>query len=350
MRRILLLVIALATAAGGLGACGGSGVPVGSRLEDFITREGDVEPFDSAAVNFLVVGDWGRNGFFNQSDVARAMGRTGNEIQSQFTISTGDNFYVSGVESTSDPKWDRSFEDIYTARSLQSRWYSTLGNHDWQGSVQAQLDYTLQSDRWYLPERYYAETLPVDDSTEALFVFLDTSPLTYTEVQRRKYDESIPWTPERQLAWLDSTLTASRAAWKIVVGHHPIYVGSVSYIDNPILIDLLPPIFERHGVQAYFAGHDHNLQHLRPKGSTVDYFISGAGSLTREVVQTPHTLFALRTPGFMAVSLTAHRMDIRALDEENTLVYAATVPLRRGRRLPLPFGLGDRMGTSNPAP
>ena len=343
MRTAFILALICAGTLGALAGCGGSGgVPVGSRYDDFVTREGDVAPFDSAALNFLVVGDWGRNGFFNQSDVARAMGRTGDEILSRFTISTGDNFYVSGVESTDDAKWDRSFENIYTAASLQSRWYSTLGNHDWQGSVQAQLDYTSLSDRWYLPDRYYAETLAVDDSTDVLFVFLDTSPLTYTAAQRRKYDESIAWTPERQLAWLDSTLGASSAEWKVVVGHHPIYVGSVSYVDNPVLIESLPPIFERHGVQAYFAGHDHNLQHLRPQNTTVDYFISGAGSLTREVAQTPNTLFALRTPGFMAVSLTARRMDIRAIDEENALVYAAAVPLRRGGRLPLPFGLGDR--------
>jgi len=350
MRFAALIVLALSGALSVLAGCGGAGVPVGSRYEDFATREGDVAPFDSAAVNFLIVGDWGRGGFFNQSDVARAMGRAGTEIQSQFTISTGDNFYVSGVESTDDPKWDRSFENIYTASSLQSRWYSTLGNHDWQGSVQAQIDYTRQSDRWYQPERYYAETMTVDDSTNALLVFLDTSPLTYTEAQRGKYDETVAWTPDHQLAWLDSTLAASTSEWKIVVGHHPIYVGSVSYIDNPTLIGLLPPIFERHGVQAYFAGHDHNLQHHRPKDATVDYFISGAGSLTREVVQTPHTLFALRTPGFMAVSLTATRMDVRAIDEENTLVYAAAVPLRRGRRLPLPFGLGRGASSSSQTP
>ena len=330
--------------------CGTPGVPVGSRTEAFEARAGEVAPFDSSALNFLVVGDWGRNGFFNQSDVARAMGRTGRQIQSQFTVSTGDNFYVSGVTSVDDPKWDRSFEDIYTAPSLQSRWYSTLGNHDWQGNVQAQIDYTERSDRWYQPARYYAETFAVDDTTEALFVFLDTSPLTYSESQRSKYDPTIEWTPDVQVAWLDSTLAASTAEWKVVYGHHPIYVGSVSYIDNPVLVDLLVPIFERRGVQAYVNGHDHNLQHHRPQGATVDYFTSGAGSLTREVVQTQHTLFALRTPGFMAVSITANRMDVRALDEENTLVYATAVPRRRGRRLPLPFGLGEPSQPAGEAP
>ena len=320
-------------------ANGGPGVPIGSRVDDLALEPGDVAPFDTAAVSFLVVGDWGRNGFFNQSDVARAMGRTGKTISSQFTISTGDNFYVSGVESVDDVKWGRSFEDIYTAPSLQSRWYVSLGNHDWQGSVQAQIDYTARSDRWYQPARYYAETIPVDDETDALFVFIDTTPLSESEDRRGKYDDGIAWTPDRQLAWLDSTLASSSAEWKIVVGHHPIYVGSTSYIDNPALIESLVPIFERNAVQAYFNGHDHNLQHHRPRGSTVDYFTSGAGSLTRGVVQTPNMLFAVRTPGFMAVSLTAKRMDVHAFDEENELAYATAVPLRRGDRLPLPFGL-----------
>ena len=334
--------LALLALAAALWACG-TPQPVGQRVPSFteLAPEDVPPPFDSTGFNFLVVGDWGRNGYFNQSEVAEAMGVIGASIQSRFTISTGDNFYLNGVTGVDDVKWERSFERIYTAESLQSRWYVTLGNHDWQGDVTAQIGYTETSERWYLPAQYYAETLALDDGTRVLFCFLDTNPLAYPQEYQRRFSDTGEWDEEGQLEWLDRTLETSDAAWKIVVGHHPIYVGSTAYSDNERLVERLVPIFERHGVQAYFAGHDHNLQHHRPEGSTTDYFVSGAGSLTREVVETPNTLFALRVPGFMAVSMTPYRMGIQAYSEDLELVYQAEVPLRRGARLDLPFGLGE---------
>ncbi len=338
-RRLLLLGLALAALAG----CTSVGVPVGQRVPAADAAMEPV-PFDSAAVNFLVVGDWGRNGFFNQADVARGMGRVGERVRSRFTISTGDNFYLAGVDGADDPKWRRSFEDVYTAPVLQSTWYSVLGNHDWMGDVPAQIAYSDQSDRWHMPAQYYAETLAVGDSAEALFVFLDTTPLASPPEYQQRFSDSGDWDVEGQLAWLEETLSGSDAAWKVVVGHHPIYVGSIRYTDNERLVELLVPLLERHGVQMYFAGHDHNLQHHRPEGSVVDYFVSGAGSLTREVIETPNTLFALRTPGFMAVSMTPTSADVQAYDEDGVLMYQAQVPRRRGDRVPLPFGLDGAPG------
>ncbi|WP_420453879.1 purple acid phosphatase family protein [Rubrivirga sp.] len=331
---------ALALVAALLAGCG-TPQPVGQRVPDPVAlAEAEPAPFDSSAFNFLVVGDWGRNGFFNQAEVARAMGDVGEAVESRFTISTGDNFYLAGVTGVDDVKWTRSFEAIYTAPSLQSRWYSTLGNHDWQGDVPAQIAYTETSERWYLPAQYYSETLAIDDETRVQFVFLDTTPLAYPESYKARFSDTGDWDVEDQLTWLERTLENSDATWKIVVGHHPIYVGSVRYSDNERLVEQLVPVFERTGVNAYFAGHDHNLQHHRPDGSPIDYFVSGAGSLTREVVETPNTLFALRTPGFMAVSMTRTRMSVQAYDEDRQLVYTTVVPLRRGDRLDLPFGLG----------
>ncbi len=68
---------------------------------------------------FMKVGDWGRDGLYNQSEVARAMGRVGNNLD--FVISVGDNFYESGLTSVEDAQFDTSFTHIYTAESLQVR-------------------------------------------------------------------------------------------------------------------------------------------------------------------------------------------------------------------------------------
>ena len=123
-----------------------------------------VAPAEAAApaLPFVLIGDWGRYGHDHQRDVAAQMGQTAARLGSRFTISLGDNFYENGVASVADPQWQASFERIYTAPSLQTPWRVILGNHDYRGNVQAQLDYARQSPRWRLPARYYqlTETLP----------------------------------------------------------------------------------------------------------------------------------------------------------------------------------------------
>ncbi len=71
------------------------------------------------SLNFIVMGDWRRVGEDHQKPVAAQMGKTAKEAGADFVIATGDNFYPKGVVSEHDPLWKYSFEDIYTAFSLQ---------------------------------------------------------------------------------------------------------------------------------------------------------------------------------------------------------------------------------------
>jgi hypothetical protein len=310
----------------------------------------EAEPFSGDALNFIVFGDWGRAGFFNQREVAVQMGRTADEIRSRFVISTGDNFYTTGVTSVDDPKWLRSFEEIYTARSLWEPWYVTLGNHDWQGDPFAQIAYSQRSPRWRMPDLYFTTRFRLDDdSTDVLIVYLDTTPLADFE-RAELYPMSDMWDQGAQLRWLDSTLAASNAEWKIAVGHHPIIVGSRRYRDNPHLLRDVLPVLERHGVQAYFAGHEHNLQHLRLPDRRMEHFISGAGSLLRDPLPDENTIWALRTPGFMTVSLTPSQMFVQAIDDRGRVRYAVTVARIEGPTGPGTPAPGEAFGPDEPVP
>ena len=51
------------------------------------------------------------------------MGVVAKKFKAEFIVSTGDNFYPNGVKSTRDYNWIASFENIYTAHSLQTDWY-----------------------------------------------------------------------------------------------------------------------------------------------------------------------------------------------------------------------------------
>lgn len=52
------------------------------------------------------------------------MGRIGEQLDIDFVVSTGDNFYGDGLRDVNDPAFLESFKDIYTATSLQKQWYS----------------------------------------------------------------------------------------------------------------------------------------------------------------------------------------------------------------------------------
>ena len=188
-------------------------------------------------LNFVVLGDWGRMGTPEQHAVARGMGRVAATSQSQFVVTTGDNFYEDGVASIDDPHWRGSFEDVYTNASLQMPWYVALGNHDYRGNVQAQIDYTRHSARWRLPARYYAFEKTIDGCAKAQFVVLDTTPFLprYRHSDGERLASVGEQAPLGQLAWLRATLARSDAPWKCVIGHHPLYSGSPFHGGTPEL-------------------------------------------------------------------------------------------------------------------
>jgi acid phosphatase len=280
---------------------------------------------DVAALNFVLVGDWGRMGREHQTDVARQMGETAAAIGSQFTVSMGDNFYENGVASVDDPQWQGSFERIYTAPALQSRWKIILGNHDYRGNVQAQLDYGKQSARWYLPARYYSETVTLPDGGTADFFYLDTSPFiknyigTKTNIAGQDTDA--------QLAWLDAGLAASKATWKIVIGHHPVYTalsaGDGYDHDQPDLIARLNPVLLKHDVPIYICGHDHCLQVVKMDGVT--YVVNGAGSETYTPEAPIRGGFASGAHGFMTVKLSSAALEFALIDMAGTTLYTQRI-------------------------
>ncbi|HLX68279.1 MAG TPA: tartrate-resistant acid phosphatase type 5 family protein [Verrucomicrobiae bacterium] len=287
----------------------------------------DVAYTPAGGLNFLVFGDWGRHGETDQVDVATQMGIAANAIKPQFIISVGDNFYEDGVTSTSDPQWQNSFENVYHSPSLQVPWYVALGNHDYRGNCDAQIAYGQLSQRWNMPARYFTQSRQIDAATTVDFFYLDTTPMVKSYWHEPGYREHVSTQDvPKQLAWFKAALAASTAPWKIVIGHHPIYSGGgiLGHGDTRELIADVLPLLKQYQVQAYFNGHDHNLQHL--KAGTVNLFDSGAGSRARPVFRTKYTKFAEACSGFTAVTLQADSMKVRMIDDRGRLLYTANIP------------------------
>jgi hypothetical protein len=278
------------------------------------------------ALNFLAVGDWGRNGEFHQKDVAARMGEAAGQLGAEFILSLGDNFYPNGVASVHDYQFVRSFEKVYNAHSLMVDWYVVLGNHDYRGNAEAQIEYSNISRRWRMPARYYSFERELDDDSgeKALFVFIDTSPF-----EKKYYNEFIykakvsTQDTTAQKIWLERVLSESKAKWKFVVGHHPLYSGGKRIKETGDVRSSFEDLFERHRVDAYFAGHEHDLQHNVAK--TVHHFISGAGSEVRPTGQSSFTRFAKSVQGFMCFSVTSNQLLVQTVDYRGNVIYKTTV-------------------------
>ena len=267
---------------------------------------------------FLVVGDWG-TGSAAQKRVAIEMGTTAEAIAARFVISTGDNFYSSGVQGIDDAQWRTSFEDIYDAPSLMIPWYAVLGNHDHQGNVSAQVAYTKVSSRWRMHSTYYRHTEVLGNGTLADFFFIDTEPILR---QYRSWVDRLR--RNDQLAWLDRELASSTARWKIVVGHHPIFSGESRRGGTLALINWVRPLLDKHRVQVYLNGHSHGLEHIVVGG--VHYLTSGAGESPRRSRALRSTRFVKGSQlGYLVGRLLPDFMDIEFRDDTGNSLYRARI-------------------------
>ncbi len=275
---------------------------------------------------FLIASDLGRNGYYDQKQVAEMMGEVAAIADPEFIALAGDTHHFQGVRSVQDPLWLTNFEWIYKHPELMISWHPVLGNHEYEGTSQAVLDYASVSRRWEMPDRYYAMTESVSDGVDVLLLYIDTPPLI------DKYRNSPVQHPDagkqdmdRQLAWIDTNLGASKAKWKIVLGHHPVFAGTTKEeSERTDLQERLQPLLDRHGVDAMVSGHIHNFQHIRVPGSEVDYFVNSSASQSRVVVPFEGALFASPDPGFTLCTVKETELTITFVNQVGEIIYQHT--------------------------
>jgi acid phosphatase len=284
-----------------------------------LTAAGSMAPASDSGLAFVVMGDWG-NGRDGQKAVAVSLAQRAGEIGAKFVITTGDNFYPRGVRSTTDKLWRTRFEDVYTPPALQVPWLVALGNHDHRGSINAEIQYTKISPRWRLSSPFYRHSEWLDSGGRVDFFFLDTTPLYHAS--------RLPWKlwpfGSRQYAWLEHELAVSTADWKFVIGHHPVFSGG-GHGNTDALVRKLKPLLERYGVQAYFNGHNHILEHIVVDG--IHYLTSGAGAGAESKALRPvaGTLAAFGVAGFMTVTVRTDVARVEFVDATANPLYRTEI-------------------------
>ncbi|KAM4594691.1 tartrate-resistant acid phosphatase type 5a [Fundulus diaphanus] len=236
------------------------------------------------SIRFLAVGDWGGLPYppyvtAVQKTTAHEMSKVAEQMGVDFVLALGDNFYYKGVDSVDSPRFQETFESVYTAKSLRVPWYVLAGNHDHAGNVKAQIEYSQRSDIWRFPSYYYELNFHIPNTGKTLtIIMLDTVMLCGNSddfVDEKPRGPLSAVDANRQLVWLQERLARSEADFLLVAGHYPVWSVS-EHGPTECLLQRLHPLLLKHNVTAYLCGHDHNLQYLEESG--VGYVVSGAGN------------------------------------------------------------------------
>jgi acid phosphatase len=264
---------------------------------------------DETPLRFLALGDWGA-GTALQKDVAASMDLYAMTKPIDMIISTGDNIYGKGVKSVDDPQWKTKFEDVYTGEFIQKPWYAIFGNHDYLGNVPAQIEYSKVNPLWNFPDFFYNFQMNAGEASIEFFM-LDTNLL-------------VEGNDINMLVWLEQSLEASTAFWKIVVGHHMIRSYGV-YGDLKFMNEKVKPILDHYKVDLYLSGHDHDLQLIKHPEDVFYQVISGAGGGSRDTSWGEYSLFAETNGGFAALTISSSALYIEYIGRNGDLLYSHAI-------------------------
>jgi len=196
-------------------------------------------------------------------------------------------------------QWERLF--FTPAAPLISRvpLYPSLGNHE-------------ENDQHYfnflsLPGKGGQESYYSFDYGNAHFVVLDSA---FTSIE----EGSAQW------KWLVEDLQRSKATWKFASYHHPPFTAGGNYYSKKRieLKKILPPLFDKHGVDIAFHGHDHDYERTVPiisKGGArpVTYVVNGnGGTPLRYVGKREWTAYSERVFGYTLVRINGQRLELEA--------------------------------------
>ncbi len=254
---------------------------------------------DSQPVRVLAFGDYGDGGK-GQRDVAAAMLRYHRKHVFDFGITLGDNFYSKGMKGVDDPRWKTWWDKLYDPLGIQ--FYATLGNHDYgfPESPEAEILYSKKSPSWRMPATQYTFT---------------AGPVQFYAVDSQVMSSD-------QLDWLKKELDASRSEWKVVYGHHPIFSHG-QHGNNENLKRILLPVLKGRA-DLYFAGHDHDMQHLKPEGN-LHFFVAGSGGKIRKIKAGERSLFAKSALGFAVLEIDRRALKVTFVGKNLKVLYEYTL-------------------------
>jgi 3',5'-cyclic AMP phosphodiesterase CpdA len=250
-------------------------------------------------LRFVSVADTG-TGAKGQYNVAKAMTSYHSKNTYDLVVLAGDNIYNNGEIEKINEVFERPYADLLKAGV---KFQACLGNHDIRtANGENEVKYAA----FNMKGRYYTFS-----RGEVQFFALDTNDIAGNK---------------QQFAWLEKELSSSKAPWKIVFGHHPIY-SSGHYGSNAAFVQLLTPLFQKYGVQVYINGHEHNYERTKSINGTT-YIICGAGAGNRPVGKSKWTEYSTSDLSFAAYEVYPDRIEISGIGTDNRVFDKGVIQLK----------------------
>jgi len=243
-----------------------------------------------------VIGDWG-TGDRDEIGVANQIFAAHQRRPFDFVISAGDNIYPNGNPRYFAKNFERPFANLLKDRV---KFYAVLGNHDVEEGRHDQCQYSL----FNMGGRNYYKVDAGDGLAE--FFMLDSNDFGGAQV-----------------AWLENSLRASQAKWKIAIFHHPIYSSGKRHGSATGLRTRLEPLFTRYGINIGISGHDHIYERTKPQKG-IHYFVSGAAGQVRRGDVNRGTGFSAASfdddNHFMTFEISGTEASFQAISESGRVV------------------------------
>lgn len=258
-------------------------------------------------VRFAVIGDSG-TGNTHQYRIARQMLAWHDRFPYALVLMLGDNIYGGwrggGDQKYFDEKFDRPYAGLL-ARGVVFR--AALGNHD--TNVRDGRDEIEAYNRFHIggPQGYYSFTVGrLDDGVPLVEFFV----INTVKLGRDKHDPP-------QLAWLERSLASSRARWRILYGHHPLYSTGQRHGSDLALRAKLEPLLAGR-VHVVLAGHDHVYERFHPQQGIVYFVCGSSGQLRRGNARASALVAAAEDQHrvFMLWEATPAELRFRAINEK----------------------------------
>jgi 3',5'-cyclic AMP phosphodiesterase CpdA len=250
---------------------------------------------------FAVLGDFG-TGETDEFAIAKQMLDTHHRSPFDLVLAVGDNIYPNGSARYFVPNFEKPFEGLLQERV---KFYAVLGNHDVEAGRKDQMNYPLFN---MGGSNYY--TIGRGNGLVDFFMLDSTA-----------FDAN-------QASWLENSLRASRAVWKIAAMHHPIYSSGKKHGSETRLRAVLEPLFTRYHLQVAFAGHDHVYERTKPQKG-IQHFITGAGGKMRRGdidMKSPLRAASYDTDNsFMVIELDETEMTFKSISETGEVVDSGVI-------------------------
>jgi 3',5'-cyclic AMP phosphodiesterase CpdA len=251
-------------------------------------------------LRWLATADSG-SGDRKQQAVADQMAAVQRRQPVDLVIMAGDNIYNDGDISKVEATFQRPYSALLQAGVP---FHAVLGNHDIRtanGDPQVAYRPFGMAGRWYNLRRG-----PVE------FFMLDTN-------------MNANW--GQQLPWLRASLAASKAPWKVVVGHHPIYSAGF-YGNDSVAQGRLGPLFKKYGVQLYINGHEHDYERTKMIEGTTYLTLGIGGASLRPILANGNTAASASVHGFVELEASPTTIKINAWDRQGKPIDQATLAIK----------------------